>query len=890
MSDFVRFCQFLTKNDYDNTGNPRLCYQLLSDVGEGVWKYFFFNIEEVEEVEEKLTRHNIDDKRYVSIALASFSQDRKITKYVNKVRVLCLDIDTYLDNVIIQQLRDKLKPNSIVITSTDDNNKYKSHFYFRIGREDVEEDEKDVQKFYIDNYTYIQKSISEATAGIISCILEEHNIHDVHVHVDHSIGISKGMRSPGFLHQKNPESVYMTSYIEYEDEADVYKKDIHEFLGRFNIDVDYVREVKSRSNNRSRAIGDYEDGDFGYPVTKEGERHTTMYAWVMGVADRFRLRKEWVEVLAQECNSRCNCPALESEEVGDIVNDVYEKLEHRRSEALNESVRLGNAVAVAKIIDDRAKLAKAGKPVDDGGEDVNKIIRDLDKYDYGHVDYEHALSDVSIRRRVWDAYGHSIGHSVATGLMAYNKRVGVWDTDLGKKIAWRRVSQVINNLKHEDVVTSMFTNDLNLNKAISSKLKVGNVNSITNSIGNDPIFHIDHSILDSKIELLNTVNGVVDLTSGKLRGHDSKLMFTGITRGNVNTHRVTELVEGSGSHKWDNLLNTYCGGDEELVRFLQVLLGMSLMGEVSVQIMPLFLGEGANGKSTLLEIVGWVLGSFAGVAPKSMILVEKHGKQNQYYDKLAQLRNARYVVVEDMSSEDKLDYSVIKNLTNGGDITARMLNESNFEFKVKFQMFLQSNYKPKLESADHGILRRMLFVRFDYRVPTHKQKGNFKHVLCADQDLVDYVMDWLVAGSVIYNKEGLRIPASINVLMQNYTNDMIPLEQFLENNFEVELDKTRAMYITDLFDLWMYYISIHEPNSTTLPKESKYFGKAIKSKIERVFNIHYDHTSFRRSDGRLVPLRAKDNEFIANSREELTEDRLKLIKQEFGSNLVSFSR
>ena len=56
-----------------------------------------------------------------------------------------------------------------------------------------------------------------------------------------------------------------------------------------------------------------------------------------------------------------------------------------------------------------------------------------------------------------------------------------------------------------------------------------------------------------------------------------------------------------GPYTWDRFLEGVFDGDGELIDFVQRLFGYMLTGDVREQVLPIFWGDGANGKSTLLN-------------------------------------------------------------------------------------------------------------------------------------------------------------------------------------------------------------------------------------------------------------------------------------------------
>jgi phage/plasmid-associated DNA primase len=113
----------------------------------------------------------------------------------------------------------------------------------------------------------------------------------------------------------------------------------------------------------------------------------------------------------------------------------------------------------------------------------------------------------------------------------------------------------------------------------------------------DPRMRISINALDANPYDLNTYSGIVDLTTGKIRPNDPKAYCTKITGIGCDRH--------ADGPKWKAFLTTTFQGDDqdELIAYMQRLLGYAAIGKVTHNILPFCYGDGDNGKSVLLNVV-----------------------------------------------------------------------------------------------------------------------------------------------------------------------------------------------------------------------------------------------------------------------------------------------
>ena len=91
--------------------------------------------------------------------------------------------------------------------------------------------------------------------------------------------------------------------------------------------------------------------------------------------------------------------------------------------------------------------------------------------------------------------------------------------------------------------------------------------------------------------------------------------------------------------RWIRFLWEIFAGDKELIRYIQRALGYSLTGLTIEQVWWLLYGTGANGKSTLQNVVKYTLGTYARTIPFNAILLP----ERQIPDDLAGLPGKRFV-------------------------------------------------------------------------------------------------------------------------------------------------------------------------------------------------------------------------------------------------------
>jgi putative DNA primase/helicase len=287
--------------------------------------------------------------------------------------------------------------------------------------------------------------------------------------------------------------------------------------------------------------------------------------------------------------------------------------------------------------------------------------------------------------------------------------------------------------------------------------------------------------LDLNPWLFNCPNGTIDLRTGELRPHRREDYITKLC--------PTEYIRDAICDTWLRFLDAIFQRDEGLSIFVQRLLGRSLTGDVSEQVLPIFWGTGANGKSTLINAVLETMGAGYAMKANADLLMASRGERHP--TELAQLFRIRLVVASETQQGRHLNESLIKDLTGGEPIRARRMREDFWEFSPTHKVILLTNHKPRVQGTDEGIWRRLRLVPFEvcFWDPTDpaKKDRDLPPELRQDKQLPQKlraeapgILAWMVQGCLDWQREGLTMPEKVRVATAEYRCAEDAVAQFLE--------------------------------------------------------------------------------------------------------------
>lgn len=242
---------------------------------------------------------------------------------------------------------------------------------------------------------------------------------------------------------------------------------------------------------------------------------------------------------------------------------------------------------------------------------------------------------------------------------------------------------------------------------------------------------------------------------------------------------------------------------EEMRGYLQRAVGYSLTGDVSEQVLFFCQGGGANGKSTFLDVILTMLGSYASTTPTETFAADK---KSSIPNDIARLAGIRFCRVNETEEGCRLAESLIKQVTGGplAKIPARFLHKEYFEFVPQFKVWFDGNHKPIIKGVDHGIRRRLHLIPFSVKIPEPERDKMLMIKLIAE---LPGILKWCMEGAEWWYKwrkqygSGLRPPKEVTDFTDQYFEDLDTLKPF----FEEECVMDGIVGASELYDAYRNY-------------------------------------------------------------------------------------
>ncbi len=271
--------------------------------------------------------------------------------------------------------------------------------------------------------------------------------------------------------------------------------------------------------------------------------------------------------------------------------------------------------------------------------------------------------------------------------------------------------------------------------------------------------------LDVDPFLLNCQNGTLDLRTGELRGHDPADLLTKITG--------AAYDPDAGGAAFAAFL-AKVQPDPEMRDYLSRLLGHALEGRVTSHVLPIFYGEGGNGKGTLVGAVLAALGDYGDAADPDLLTAKTF---DAHPTSVADLYGLRLAVVHETDAGRRLAEGTVKRLTGGDRLKARRMREDFWSFDPSHTFIMLTNHKPIVGGKDEGIWRRLRLVPWGVVVPKEERDEGLGSKLAVE---LDAILAWVVTGYRAWRDQGLDDPEPVTKATASYRDESDPLGRFLK--------------------------------------------------------------------------------------------------------------
>jgi putative DNA primase/helicase len=308
---------------------------------------------------------------------------------------------------------------------------------------------------------------------------------------------------------------------------------------------------------------------------------------------------------------------------------------------------------------------------------------------------------------------------------------------------------------------------------------------------------VEHEELDADPDVLNVRNGTVDLRTGALRSHNPADLCAKQSAVAYNPDASAPL--------WAACLKTW-QPDSDVREYLQREAGAAVTGH-HTETLSVHHGDGANGKSRFFGAVQHLLGDYAMVPHKSLLVSARH---EQHETIKADLFRARLAVASETRARDVLDHEQVKAITGGDRQRARRMREDPWFFDPSHTLVAFSNHRPRVRGRDEGIWRRLRLVPWDVTIPEGTRDRALADKLRSE---AEGILAWAVAGARRFLAHGLLPPDAVVAATDRYRSEEDLPRRFVDEMLAFAPDLwVESSRLVEELDAWARGLGVDAPD------------------------------------------------------------------------------
>ena len=384
---------------------------------------------------------------------------------------------------------------------------------------------------------------------------------------------------------------------------------------------------------------------------------------------------------------------------------------------------------------------------------------------------------------------------------------------------FNKITNYYQNKKTSDISIGLIKNIKNL---INKLNKPGFKDDV---IKEAKIFYNDSTFLyklNSKKHLVPFTNGVYDLIENTYR-ETKKEDYINLTvsfnyDSKINNPEVHQFI--------NNILPNSSVRDYVLKKMSEC-----LNGDIPNTNFLMFIGDGANGKSQLLNLMKLTMGEL-GEKVEVTLLTRKRNNANEANSEKIKLLNKRFAFLSEPEDNEKINIGLLKELTGSEEIVARGLYQDSVSFVMEAKLFLACNELPETKGEDTALWRRIRVIDFPSRFVDEPEDENEYKI---DRTLPSRMREDITWRQTFMNilltyyPRHITEPIEVKIKTNEYRQENNDFYNWLENNIEEKEGE-----LLKLSEVCQIYTGRIKTNTLESGKYRKEIEKFVKQKYKEI--------------------------------------------------------
>ncbi len=401
------------------------------------------------------------------------------------------------------------------------------------------------------------------------------------------------------------------------------------------------------------------------------------------------------------------------------------------------------------------------------------------------------LNDFGNAERFEWRYGGRFLHTGATGWLVYGN--GRWQKDKTSAVEqgmWNTIRLIKLELKLADGPDE---EDDILEFADDSESSAGLRAALTLAAGR-PCFSRNYADFDQQPDLFLCANGTIHLDTGEFGPFDPKHL---LTKGSD-----VRYEPEANCPQWEKFVLEVMDEKVHMVEYLRRSGGYSLSANTGEQCLFVPFGCGGTGKTTFINVLQGVMGTYCQIADPEMLMAKK-GDSGQPFE-MAGMEGTRALFATETEKGKTLALSKLKRMSGQEGIRASYKGRDHYTFVPNWKLWLATNDEPSADASDDAFWERVKVIPFNVKFRNTDRQIRDLHVKLLSEESSG-ILNWFLAGHGEWKRNGLQHPAEVSIAVKEWQETEDYLGRCLAERFQPTTNPTEFVLKTEafaIFDRW----------------------------------------------------------------------------------------
>jgi len=283
-------------------------------------------------------------------------------------------------------------------------------------------------------------------------------------------------------------------------------------------------------------------------------------------------------------------------------------------------------------------------------------------------------------------------------------------------------------------------------------------------------------------------NGILNLETFKVKPHDPSFLTT--------FKLPSNYIPGFKCPMQFVSFLKDCLEPHDIITVIEEIANVLMLGRTNHEIAPMWIGSGANGKSSMMKIITGIFGK------ENCCHVSLHSMQDDRFA-LAETYGRIVNLYGDISNRELNNLGLFKQLVSGETLRVQRKNQQPFNMEPFVQNFFATNEMPKIKDDSDAIFRRMPVTKWNNQfIPGVNQIKDIDKKILKDER--DQIFSMIIENFKTLQRNGeFRYKQTIAQIRETIQKESDKTREFIEECF---VKDPNALIIKDsFFEIYQKY-------------------------------------------------------------------------------------